>query len=276
MIRSPLRWFGGKGSMQNKIIPLMPPCKHYIEPFGGGASILLARERVDLEVYNDINDGLYTFFSVLSDPNQFERFYRIVQPLLFSRKFYLEARDTWKGEQDTILKAVKFFVAARQAFSGVIGSGWGYEVRTANKNVIAWMNTIDGLPEIHARLRYIQVQNMNWVDIINIYDGVDTLFYCDPPYVQDTRVDKTVYDHEMSAEDHRNFIDRILSINGLAVVSGYANPIYEPLEKAGWQRYDFEVPCNPSKSIESKRNKRVETVWVKPFETTKTKQRVFG
>jgi DNA adenine methylase len=276
MIRSPLRWFfGGKGSMQQKIIPLMPPCKVYVEPMGGGASILLARDPVDLEVYNDLNDGLYAFFTVLSDPTKFDQFYRRVQPLLFSRKFYIECRDTWKTEPDPVLKAVKFFVAARQAFSGKIGTGWGYEIRTANKNVMAWMNTIDGLPELHNRLRRVQVQNEDWNKVIDLYDGPDCCFYCDPPYVHETRVNKNVYEHEMTADDHRRFIDRILNIQGMAVVSGYIHPIYEPLEKSGWNRHDFDVPCNPSKTIGIPKNKRVESVWVKPYTSTKTHDRKF-
>jgi DNA adenine methylase len=275
MIRSALRWYGGKGTMQKLIIPLMPPCKVYVEPMGGGASILLARDPVDLEVYNDLNDGLYVFFTVLSDPTKFDQFYRLVQPLLFSRKFYTECRDTWKIEPDPVLKAVKFFVSARQAFSGVIGSGWGYEVRTTNKNVMAWMNTIDGLPKVHNRLRRVQVQSDDWSKIIDTYDGPDTLFYCDPPYVHDTRVDEKVYDHEMSADDHRRFIDRVLSVEGMVVVSGYVHPIYEKLEKSGWTRHDFDVSCSPSKTIAKARSKRIESVWVKPYTSTKTHDRKF-
>jgi len=254
----------------------MPPCKIYVEPFGGAASILLAREPVDLEVYNDLNQGLYAFFTVLSDPEKFDQFHRRVQPLLFSKQFYLESRDTWKIEPDPIIKAVKFFVAARQAFSGVMGSGWGYEVRTQNKNVMAWMNTIDGLPEVHNRLRRVQVQSDDWANIVKTYDGPDTLFYCDPPYVQDTRVDKKVYEHEMSADDHVNFVNTMLSIKGMAVISGYTHPIYEPLEKSGWERHDFEMSCNPSKTIQATRNKRIEAIWVKPHKKTRAVQRVFG
>lgn len=261
--------------MQKFIIPLMPSCKIYVEPFGGGASVLLAREPVDLEVYNDLHDGLYTFFTVLSDPEQFDLFCRRVQPLLFSHKYYIEARDTWKTEPDRIIKAVKFFVAARQAFSGVLGSGWGYETKTENKNVMAWINTIDGLPRIHSRLRRVQVQSENWDKIIDIYDGLDTLFYCDPPYVHETRVDAKVYEHEMTADDHRKFIDRMLNVKGMVVISGYVHHIYEPLEKSGWKRHDLDMACNPSRTIEATRNRRIESVWVKPYENTKTRDRKF-
>lgn len=277
MGKSVVRWYGGKGLLQNKIIPLMPPCTTYVEPFGGAASVLLAREPSDLDVYNDLHDGLYSLFMVLSDPCKFEQFYRRVQPILFSQQHYDECRDTWKSEQDSIMKAVKFYVAAKQAFSGVLGSGWGRDgLRSHSKNVMAWMNSVDGLPEVHHRLRCVQIHHLDWIEVVDLYDSDETLFYCDPPYVHDTRVDSKVYEHEMTADDHRKFIDKMLSIKGMVVISGYTHPIYEPLEGSGWHRYDFEVSCNPSRTIDAERNKRVETVWVKPFKVTKTKQKTFG
>ena len=39
-VRSPITWLGGKGVVKTKILPLLPPHDYYVEPFGGGASIL--------------------------------------------------------------------------------------------------------------------------------------------------------------------------------------------------------------------------------------------
>lgn len=42
-MRSPIRWFGGKGNMVSKLLKLVPPHEHYVEVFGGGASLLFAK-----------------------------------------------------------------------------------------------------------------------------------------------------------------------------------------------------------------------------------------
>ena len=140
-LRSPILWFGGKGNMVAKLLPLMPPCRRYVEPFGGGASVLMAREPVEVEVYNDLDEDLSSFFRVLADPARFGKFYRRVALLPYSRSIYNECRSTWEACEDPIERAARWFVVARQSFSGrfarsistaVTGSTRGMSGTTSN------------------------------------------------------------------------------------------------------------------------------------------------
>ena len=38
----PLKWHGGKYYLASKIVQLMPPHLHYVEPFFGGGAVLFA------------------------------------------------------------------------------------------------------------------------------------------------------------------------------------------------------------------------------------------
>src|SRR3990167_6251247 len=136
-MRSPIVWFGGKGHMTTKIIPILVKMPHerYVEPFGGGASILLAKKPKPVEVYNDLDRGLYDFFSVLSDPELFDRFYRRVAVLPYSRQFYSEYREEWEEEKDKVIRAAKWFVVARQSFSGSFGHSWGSAVTSTKRGM---------------------------------------------------------------------------------------------------------------------------------------------
>jgi len=64
-IRPPVKWYGGKRYLAPKIIGFFPQHRVYLEPFGGGASVLLNKEPVDVETYNDLDFRITRLFRVL-------------------------------------------------------------------------------------------------------------------------------------------------------------------------------------------------------------------
>lgn len=80
----------------------------------------------------------------------------------------------------------------------------------------------------------------DWRSIVHRYDAADTLLYVDPPYLAELRGDAR-YDHELTIADHEELVDRLLTLKGRAVVSGYPHLVYLPLEAAGWERIEKAV-----------------------------------
>jgi len=267
--------FGGKGNMVDKIVPILEAIPHtcYCEPFGGAAAILLNKRPVKLETYNDLNSGLVDFFRVLTDPELFQQFYRRVELLPYSRELYNEARDTWEEEKDLIKRVALWFVVARQSFSGRFGAGWGSTVRGMATSCSAWLSGIERLPETSNRLRRVQIEHADWRTILERYDTPETLFYCDPPYLLETRSNKR-YKHELSAQDHEDFIARVLELEGYCAISGYNNPLYSRLDDAGWMRRDWETACHAAGKTRATRiqgknsalemQPRTESLWLSP------------
>src|SRR2546428_5140052 len=60
-------WYGGKFNHLDWLLPLLPACHHYCEPFAGSAAILLNRQPSPVETYNDIDGEVVNFFRVLRD-----------------------------------------------------------------------------------------------------------------------------------------------------------------------------------------------------------------
>jgi DNA adenine methylase len=58
-------WYGGKFSHLKWLLPLLPSCHHYCEPFGGSAAVLLNRMESPVETYNDMDGEVVNFFRVL-------------------------------------------------------------------------------------------------------------------------------------------------------------------------------------------------------------------
>jgi DNA adenine methylase len=271
-------WFGGKGNMLAKLLPIINGIKHttYCEPFGGGASILLNKQPSKVEVYNDLDSGLYDFFSVLANPEQFEKFRRRVSLLPYSRQLYYDCCDTWQQEADIIERASKWFVVARQSFSGRFGSGWSFAVTASRRNMAEtcskWLSCIEHLPEVHTRLQRVQIENIDFKKCIDCYDTDETLFYLDPPYLAETR-SAGGYKHELTAVDHAELIEILLNLRGQAVLSGYPNEIYNRLTQSGWEYREYETACHAAgktrnsnlqgKGAALENAARTEAVWIK-------------
>jgi DNA adenine methylase len=237
---------------------------------------MLAKPPVAVETYNDLDSGLYDFFATLADPRAFDEFYRRVEALPYSRQLYNEALDTWQNEQDKIKRVVLWYVLARQSFGGRFDSGWGTVVTTSARGragiVNNWLMAIDRLPQVHARLQRVQIENKPAIDCIAQYDTPDTLFYCDPPYIADTR-SAGGYTHELSDDMHSELIDAILSVKGSVVLSGYNHPLYNRLEDNGYTRLDYETASYAAGRVRTSKlqgkgsalqhAKRIESVWIK-------------
>lgn len=277
-LKSPVSWFGGKSYLARHIIPLFPKHDIYCEVFGGSGAPLFAKDPSPVEVYNDLDSGLVNFFRVLRDPKEWKRLQELCALTPYSREEYEYCRKTWEtNSQDPVDQAYRWFVVARWSFSGIFGNSWGFSVAKSSRGmagcVSKWLGAIERLAEVHDRTMRLQIEHDDFRRIIPRYDTPETLFYCDPPYIPETRKGGC-YPQEMTTEDHEELVGLLLGIQGRAVLSGYAHTLYEPLIEAGWARHDFEVVCNAAGRTRASglqgvgnvlaQQKRTESVWVSP------------
>lgn len=104
----------------------------------------------------------------------------------------------------------------------------------------------------------IQIENDTYERIIERFDGPNTLFYVDPPYVHSERTRTKEYEFEWSDEDHVKAADFLNRVEGYVIVSGYACELYSDLYEAkGWERIDKITSTNSG-------GKRVESLWLSP------------
>lgn len=199
-------WYGGKFSHLDWLLPLLPECHHYCEPFAGSAAVLLNRAPSPVETYNDIDGDVVNFFRVLRDEP--EELMRVISLTPFSREeFHLAIYGDTEGVSAVEL-ARRFFVRARQTRTGLAQTAtlgrWANCKDTSRAGmsgvVSRWLGGVEGLPELAERLLRVQIENRPAIDVIRLYDGPNTLFYCDPPYVHTTRGDAKAYGFEMNVE----------------------------------------------------------------------------
>ena len=261
--KSPINWYGGKYYMAKDIIEIFPEHKMYVEGFGGAAHVLFRKERSELEVYNDLHNGLYLIFKLLRENN--EEFIRKLSLTPYSRQEFEDSKS-WMYEENEIEKARKFYVRTMQSVAS--NGGWCYTKSKSRRgmcqSVSRWLGNIEeNLTSAIERLKEVQIENLDILELIKKYDKEDTLFYLDPPYIQDTRKQKKSYDCEMTNEQHKELVDVLINVKGKVILSGYDHPIYNKLLENGWSKVVLgEYAKRSEKNNEGELSKGKEFVWV--------------
>jgi DNA adenine methylase len=277
----PLKWHGGKNYLARKIVDLMAPHLHYVEPYGGGLSVLLARDPEDRrlwieeappaarrgvsEVVNDMHGDLMCFWQTLRDARG--PLYERLAATEFGEGVwqragdYLTALPPWDGATD-VTRAWAFFVLCRQSLAGRM-AGFASISRTRtrgnrNEQANAWWGAVDGLPDVAERLRDVVVLNRKAPDVIRQQDGPGTLFYLDPPYLHETRTAQDVYAHEMIEVDHRELLGVLRQCKGKIMLSGYPSQLYDAA-LADWDFHTFDMPNNAASG--TSKGRELEILW---------------
>jgi DNA adenine methylase len=255
-------WYGGKFSHLDWLLPLLPDCLHYCEPFGGSGAVLFNREPSPVETYNDLDGDVTTFFRVLR--NDGERLVKAIGLTPFSREEFFIACSANGREVTEFERARRFFIRARQVRTGLAQTAsigrWANcksTTRSGMSGVVSrWLGSVNMLPYVVERLLRVQIENRPALEVIRLYDDKQTLFYCDPPYPHSSRGDSKAYGNEMTDAEHKELARALHRIKGKAAVSGYRCGLMDTLYK------DFKRHDASSKLCHSVKKRRQEALWV--------------
>jgi DNA adenine methylase len=260
-----LRYHGGKWRLGKWIISHFPEHRVYVEPFGGGASVLLQKPRAYAEIYNDVDGDVVNLFRVLRDPGQRRELAEAVYLTPFARE---EFQGAYVPSDSPVERARNMIVRSFMGFSSGgsnIGRKTGFRgksFRSGSSPSTDWRNYPGCLQEIAERLRGVCVENRDAFELIPSLDGAETLFYLDPPYPESTRVDYGAYAHELSDEDHVRLAETAGSLRGMAVISGYDSEMYSDLYRS-WEKV--------KKQTYSDCGERTECLWISPAASARQK-----
>jgi DNA adenine methylase len=262
-----LRYHGAKYRIAPRIIEHFPAHRIYVEPFGGGAGVLLKKERSFAEVYNDLDGDVVNVFRIMRDPDASARLAHLIELTPWSRE---EFRAAYEFAADPVERARRTIVRGFMAFGTTSRrvNRTGFRARAYRQNQTGpsdWRTYPDEIPIFLDRLRGVTIDNRDAIDVIQQQDTIDTLFYCDPPYVRSTRTsllhkggdNDSGYAHEMTDEDHRALALELRQVKGMVVVSGYACALYDKELYPDWQR--VEIAARADGGIG-----RTEVLWLSP------------
>lgn len=257
-----IRYHGGKFRIADWIISQFPRHKTYVEPFGGGGSVLLCKEPSQIEVYNDIDDEVVNLFRVLRNTQQRQQLEFELYLTPFARsEFYQAYEDT----DCPVEKARRMIVRAQMGFgsAGATKGKTGFRMaggRQKNYELILWDKYPSRLSDFAERLKQVLIENQEASKVINYYDDTDTLFFIDPPYVRSTRAaNVSAYQYEMNDTAHIDLLDQINNVKGNVVLSGYDCDLYNT-RLSHWKKLTKNVQASGKCGGVS----RQECLWVNP------------
>lgn len=187
MIKSPLRYPGGKSKAIDQILPLIPHFDEFREPFVGGGSVFLALKQIypDRKYWiNDLYFELYKFWeyaqkdleSVVSQVVLWKNEFKNGKEL---HKFLGENRSSFND----IEKASAFFVFNRITFSGTTEAG-GFSEQAFQKRFTG--TSIERLMRLKQVIKNTEITNLDFQTVIE-KEGENVFIFLDPPYFSATK-----------------------------------------------------------------------------------------
>ncbi|MDO3013211.1 DNA adenine methylase [Mycobacteroides abscessus subsp. abscessus] len=233
-VKPPVAYYGAKTSLAPTIVSMFPEHKRYVEPFAGSLAVLLAKPQAPLEVVNDLDRNLMTFWKVLRDrPTELARVCMLTPHSRVER----DIAKHIPSDVTDLERARLVWSALVQGRTGTLANtGW----RHARSGVDGRMlrSYVQRIERVAERIRDVSLECRPAVEIIEKYGSSDdNLLYCDPPYLGSTR--RHNYKVEMLSEaKHRELGEALHGCRATVVLSGYHSPLYDDLYR-DWFRVEL-------------------------------------
>jgi DNA adenine methylase len=275
--RPVLRYHGGKFRLAPWVLSFFPRHAVYLEPFGGGGSVLLAKKPVPTEVYNDLDSRVVGLFRVLRDPAKAAELARRLELTPFAREEY----EGWcYAEPVDDIDAAHQLVA--RGFMGQSSKGiWqrsGLDTRINPDGYCSRVSALRASPDacrsVSQRLDQVVIEHDDAIAVIKRHDRADALIYCDPPYLTTEGRGTRIYTHDFKADDHRKLAAALHELkSAMVVLSGYPSTLYDELYP-DWQQHERKAMADGGRE-------RTEVVWLNPacaaaLEQQAVQQRMFA
>lgn len=263
-MRPPMPYFGGKMRIAKRIVALFPEHGHYIEPYAGSLSVLLAKSPSKMETANDLDGDIVTFWRMLRDrPDD------LIRACALTPHSRAERNLAYEAAPEDLERARRVWVRLSQGRAAQLTrTGWRHYVQPAGSTysmpqyLAAY---VDRMAAVAERLSRVSLECRPALEVIDAYGASrDVLLYVDPPYLAEVRGGRhatTSYQVEMkTAEEHRDLLDRLLNARAAVAVSGYANSLYDD-ELALWHRTEIRAFTGTGNHSSAARGARTEVIW---------------
>jgi DNA adenine methylase len=215
LVKSPLRYPGGKSKAVEQIINYIPETfSEYREPFIGGGSLFIYLKQTypTLKFWiNDLNIDLYSFWLAAQENINAltEEVWKIKRKHKDGKELFTLLTTQLTENLSTLERAVRFFVLNRITFSGTVEAG-GYSQKAFESRFTD--TSVERLYLLGQLLEDVRITNLDYKDVLTP-EGNHVFSFFDPPYLSATKSKlygkkgtlHTGFNHSEFAETLKNY-----------------------------------------------------------------------
>lgn len=242
-LKAPFGWIGGKSKLAKDIISLIPK-NHilYIEVFGGAGSVLYAKEKSKVEVFNDINSELINLHKAIR--NNAETLAIFLNKLLISRELFNDIKNKNFKPSNKIEQAAFYLFLLTQSF-GSKGTSFGMSAKSLRKP----KDIYKSYSKWSKRLKYVTIENKSFQELLPLYDKKESFFYLDPPYVNTESYYKNI--GLFGVNEHKKLANLLSNLKGKFLLSyndcDLIKELYKDFNIQFTKKIDYTLGANAHK-----------------------------
>lgn len=233
-MKTVLKYPGAKNRIAKWIVNFIPEHDVYLEPFAGSLAVFFNKPRCHIETINDLHGEVVNYFKMLRDNP--DSLIDCIQLTPYSREEYDNSYIHNDTDSD-VERARKFCVRCWQGFgcANLYHNGFKSGQQTVSPNPSkAWNKLPNTLKLASERLKGVQIECLDALELIRRYNTEDVFIYCDPPYVLSARK-SYLYKYEMTDKQHVELLELLKQHKGKVLISGYNNDLYNSI-LVGWHK----------------------------------------
>jgi DNA adenine methylase len=261
-MKPPIKYYGGKQTLVKEIDALRPNHYHYVEPFLGGGAYFWHKEPSNYETINDINDNVHNFYITIRD--NFQELKNKIDGALHSRKIYKDTKIIYNnpGNYDNVTRAYALWCQCIMSFGGAMNrSGWAYIVNNLGQSSkITYTYKKRFVEELSLRVKPVQIECRDAIEVIKTFDSPSTWFYLDPPY---TTAEQGCYKiYGWNQDRYKELLELLSNLKGMFVLSEYDSEILNDYRKTNkWNAKSIQTYSKVNnKSGIKERKPKIETL----------------
>lgn len=246
-MKSFIPWVGGKRALLKIILDCFPHnYERYIEPFGGGGSVILGKPKTAFEVYNDFDSDLVNLFrcvkyrpnSLIKEigtfPYNARKDFNLLARALEGENLYevylydeiASAEELFEAgmySDEQLERMKKILVGRAEDFDTVRAAAFylqcHYSYAGGRTSIdcrgSGILRTIPAIILGHQRLKSVFIENKDFEALLGQYDRPGAFFYLDPPYYMTEKMYQALF----TRDDHVRLHDKLVTLDGRWLLS---------------------------------------------------------